>query len=283
MIKCLICSKDFKSISNTHLRSHDLTIAQYVERFPEAEIKSEEQLEACRKSKVGVQKRLRTTEEEAIRLQKCRETKDAKRLLQYPWPTERQQQIVLGGMLGDSYLHYYAKNPGNGYLEVYHGPDQLDYLNWKIKELESLGAKYHEWTKYWEEYGREYTRRWMTTAAHPYWKQIREMFYKDRAKVVTREILDQLQPLGLAVWYMDDGHTFKKSWTANWHTQSFSIKENEMIVSYLKDKWNVETKIAFNQNKPHLIVSKEGRESLFEVIKPYIIESMSYKLGVQNV
>lgn len=282
-MKCLVCSKDFKSISNTHLRSHDLTIAQYKEKFPEAEVKSEVQKEACQKNGLNSKGFSRDPEQVRRNVEKCRKTKDAKRLLQYPWPTERQQQIILGGMLGDSYLHYYAKNPGNGYLEVYHGPEQLDYLNWKIKELESLGSKYHEWTRYWEEYQREYTRYWMTTAAHPYWKQIREMFYIDRKKIVTQQILDELQPLALAVWYMDDGFTFKKSYTANWCTQSFSIEENKMIVNYLKKKWNIDSKLAFHKEQAHLILNKEGRENLFKIIKPYIIKSMEYKLGVSNV
>lgn len=41
-VKCEICSKTFKMISNTHLKSHGLNVEQYKEKFPEAELVSSE-------------------------------------------------------------------------------------------------------------------------------------------------------------------------------------------------------------------------------------------------
>ena len=43
-MRCLICGKEFKEITNTHLRSHNLTPRQYLEKFPNAEIRRKNRL-----------------------------------------------------------------------------------------------------------------------------------------------------------------------------------------------------------------------------------------------
>ena len=40
-VTCLVCDKEFKSISTTHLKSHGLTFETYKQRFPNAVLKSE--------------------------------------------------------------------------------------------------------------------------------------------------------------------------------------------------------------------------------------------------
>lgn len=42
LIKCLICGKDLKYISNTHLKKHNLTIKDYQKLYPEAKIRCDE-------------------------------------------------------------------------------------------------------------------------------------------------------------------------------------------------------------------------------------------------
>jgi len=40
-IKCLICGNEFKSISNTHLKTHNITEAEYKSKFPGCTLRSE--------------------------------------------------------------------------------------------------------------------------------------------------------------------------------------------------------------------------------------------------
>lgn len=42
LIKCLICGKDLKYISNTHLKKHNLTIEKYQKLYPKAKIRCDE-------------------------------------------------------------------------------------------------------------------------------------------------------------------------------------------------------------------------------------------------
>jgi 7-carboxy-7-deazaguanine synthase len=53
LVKCLICSKDFKQVQS-HLKYHNLTSKQYLEKFPEAKLFSKETKE---KHRISVQKR----------------------------------------------------------------------------------------------------------------------------------------------------------------------------------------------------------------------------------
>ena len=42
MIRCLICSKELKYISNTHLKKHNITIKEYKQLYPLAKIRCDE-------------------------------------------------------------------------------------------------------------------------------------------------------------------------------------------------------------------------------------------------
>ena len=38
MVTCMICKKEFRRISNTHLKSHSITCNEYMKQFPDAEM-----------------------------------------------------------------------------------------------------------------------------------------------------------------------------------------------------------------------------------------------------
>ena len=42
MLKCLLCEKEFKRITRTHLKTHNVTTDEYINKFPNAEIISED-------------------------------------------------------------------------------------------------------------------------------------------------------------------------------------------------------------------------------------------------
>ncbi|NBP58226.1 hypothetical protein EBU71_17155, partial [bacterium] len=37
-MKCVICNKEFKSITQSHLKKHNITPEKYKEQYPEAEL-----------------------------------------------------------------------------------------------------------------------------------------------------------------------------------------------------------------------------------------------------
>ena len=107
-----------------------------------------------------------------------------------------QRQIIVGSMLGDGYLYPTVSNP------------RYQLQN---KQKPDLGGYY-----------------WFKTIAHKELLEYREIFYKNRTKIIPNNIGDLLKTsLSLAVWYMDDGSINRSG--INLNTQSFFYQENLLL------------------------------------------------------
>lgn len=111
---------------------------------------------------------------------------------------------------------------------------------------------------------------------------IHKMFYKNGIKQVPAKIAEYLTPLALAVWIMDDGCWVNSG--IRIATNSFQLKELELIREVLKSKYNLETTIQklSNKNLYSLYIKKESINNIREILLPYMHSSMYYKLGIDN-
>jgi hypothetical protein len=98
-----------------------------------------------------------------------------------------------------------------------------------------------------------------------------------------------VDPIALAVWYLDDGTKRSDCNACRKATQSFSLNENELLALYLKDNFGlvatIETWHPTTSNKDiHglCLPSRGGSFSSFkDIIYPFVeaeIPSMLYKL-----
>lgn len=89
-----------------------------------------------------------------------------------------------------------------------HCSAQKEYLEWKIQKLNNLGIKNCGLKSYISTRGYKigetyyYTRLSVT----PFIKVLRRVMYKKHKIIANRKLLNRLTPLGLAIWFMDDGH-----------------------------------------------------------------------------
>ena len=79
-VVCLICGKEFKWITRSHLKTHDIDFVQYKERFPDAKIISEEssqKLSEKARGRIGWNKGLTKETNETVKKcgEKCSKTK----------------------------------------------------------------------------------------------------------------------------------------------------------------------------------------------------------------
>jgi len=189
-------------------------------------------------------------------------------------PTERQHQIILGTMLGDAHI-----KKDDNIMVLTHGPKQLEYLNWKAKELEPFfrprDAMYRSSAHH--KNGKNYPGYYHTSHTCPAFGKYRTMFYNENVKVVTREILNQLQPLALAVWYMDDGSKMYNMCSIA--TNSFTHNECQMIVDSFSWKYGLDARIHNDKdNKRVVAIPTATRPKFFDLIREYIHPTMMYKL-----
>ena len=178
----------------------------------------------------------------------------------------RQQEIVVGSLLGDGYL---VKTTRGYAFRVNHGLAQKAYVDWKYAELEQFVCSKPRQS------GKCYYFR---TVSHPYLDILRASFYDGTTKIVPAQIADWMSPMVLAIWLMDDGSREGNQIRIN--SQSFSLKENQHLVSILKAKFGISATINRDKDKFRLRVNATSMQFMKQLVVPYVIPSMHYKLSL---
>ena len=117
-----------------------------------------------------------------------------------------------------------------------------------------------------------------------------ELFGKP--KKVTRKMLNLLSPLGIAIWYMDDGCLDQRfyrnklggigvAWRrAKFSTNSFTLKEHYIMQRYFQVVHGMKASICKSGKGYCLHLNRQSTEKLIELIRPYVHESMLYKIDL---
>lgn len=180
--------------------------------------------------------------------------------------SDRQQSIVVGSLLGDAYLVQTTR----GYaFRVNHSVVQKDYVDWKYKELEMFVNSAPRSSK---------QCYYFRTVSHPYFSQMRSLFYNGKQRIVPDSLEQWLDPLSFAVWVMDDGA--KDGGQLRINTQSFSFEENQLLIEILKAKLGITATLNRDKNRFRLRVSAYSMPRVRQLLAPYIIPSMQYKLSL---
>lgn len=176
--------------------------------------------------------------------------------------------LVHGTLFGDASLGTSGRNKFAG-LSVSHAAKSRQYLEWKRELLQEL--KPHA--------VRSNSDRWGTlrfqTPPHPQLQKLREALYPNGKKTIFPEFLEVLTPAALALWFMDDGSATSNGFSVA--TCSFSPEENAMLIAYLERRWGVTCVLSLS-DYPCLRMNKVGAAKFEELISPFVISSMRYKL-----
>jgi hypothetical protein len=120
------------------------------------------------------------------------------------------------------------------------------------------------------------------TLLHKQWYKWLEEEKKFK-KVVPVNIMEILTPIGLAHWIMDDG--YKSGNGLVLCTESFSTEEVNLLKNILELKFGL--KVSLHNRKSssgklgyRLAISSISKKKLIELVRPYFVNSMLYKLGL---
>lgn len=195
--------------------------------------------------------------------------------------TKTQLSIIVGMVLGDSYITKFRKKRANSYLSTQHSKKQLEYVKYKMNLLKSLGF---EVSKLYDVSIMFKSIRFDCRNPHLY-NQLRSVFYPNNNKTIKRKWLNYLDKKGLAIWFMDDGSLTKrgKSGYISLHTNSFNKKEHTIIIKYFKQVWNLHPTLRVTRRKDKnqsyfLTFNPNETRKFINIIKPYICNSMLYKV-----
>lgn len=194
--------------------------------------------------------------------------------------TPTAEQIILGSLLGDGSI---VRKTTNCVFTFNHSLYQHDYVLYKVNLLQREGIymRYEDMPNCSGRAcidGRKIKDNGQsrgTSETNIAFNKFRNEWYAP-----TKEVPDsifKLGPLGLAIWYMDDG-TIHYPTGAYFSTQGFNHESNLKLVQMLKDNFNITARIHKNKDKEILYIIQNDREKFFDIIRPYICGSMRYKI-----
>src|SRR3989338_446213 len=188
------------------------------------------------------------------------------------------KQILLGSMLGDGCLHIpkHSKTKiryGNPYYIEAKKIEHLPYLKYKKYILSNhIPIKTFKYSKI-----NDKIYVYLRTKSSKLLMMDYIKLYPKRYgnKIISEEILNKLNWLGIAVWFCDDGFYINQSNTIGFaHHQNYQKK----IINYFKNLGFIFLKSGQN----HIRLNKKESQKFIEKIKPYILKMpkcMHYKIG----
>lgn len=177
----------------------------------------------------------------------------------------QQHEILLGSILGDGALRF-EKNSTRGHVRIGHGPDQREYLSWKAALLGGLkldkGTNPACTTLRSLEFGRYKTIQKTKGLTH-----------------VPQDWVEQISPLAVAIWYMDDGNYSGSHSKWGWGKPSISTRILDRdSLARIADRM-----VRIGLGRPSFsecrgfVWGKEGAKAFFWGVGKYIPTCMAYK------
>lgn len=186
--------------------------------------------------------------------------------------------VICGLLLGDA-----GRCRNNFYIA--HSTKQIEYALFKKELLERITGKPVN------------TRQWITKDGYetiriepkliPLTRVLVKKCYQNEDKPFSKNFLSYLTLQGLAIWFMDDGSKSFKRIGDKIHGVEITLntylsKEgNEIIITYFKEKWNIQWGLNKSKNSYRLRMGTQEGRKYFNLIEPYIIDSMRYKINLQ--
>ena len=206
--------------------------------------------------------------------------------------TDVQVEFLLGKLLGDGsiYLGSGSLNHRLGFAHCIKQKEYAEYCHSFIKEWCPSGVVYRTQKRDPKVYKTDTLEKYVVESiSHPEFSRIHRYIYEHGRKVINNDILSNISPLALAIWYQDDGslevdHRTGKVNGAKLHVNQFPLPSVELIVSWLKTRYNINATVNRSQlgkdGIPQycLRISKSSLLDFCNIIRPYVAPCMNYKI-----
>lgn len=117
-----------------------------------------------------------------------------------------------------------------------------------------------------------------------------DLFYLKGVKIISPMLIDYITPMSLAFLIMDDGGWVKGSKSVRIATNNFRVEEVQLLANILKTKYDLNCtiqKLSKKGNTPKdkysIYIKVESMPKLRKLVVPFIIPSMKYKLGIEEL
>jgi len=194
--------------------------------------------------------------------------------------TPQQEEMIIGSLLGDGNIKKTSEQ--TAYFREEHGAKQSEYVSWLASELGDITSNVSLKTKR--------GTAVVETKASLRIGDIHGLFYPKQKKVVPESIVEQITPRSIALWYCGDGSlstgtsvwkgkTYDRRPTAHLYTNAFSNdKDSKERITRIFSRFGISP--TWRKCGLYEVLSFKVKESVkfFELIAPFVPESMEYKL-----
>ena len=192
--------------------------------------------------------------------------------------TQENKEILCGTLLGDSSIQYYKKYRWAAPIyKCDHGENQKEYAELLAYKLSNLNITFKEYYRLDKRTNKMYTTYCVKSACNPTLFEYYNELYNTGKKEITSKFLENFTIKSLAYLYMDDGYADQH--TAYICTDNFSEESKKILKEYLKKVFNLHFSIVNHGKYYRMRLSQCDFPRFCELVKPYIIKSLQYKLN----
>lgn len=194
--------------------------------------------------------------------------------------TKLSRLLCLYMSIGDGYINK------NGFLSIRHGESQKEYIEFKRNLLYKNGINV---TNVYEVNNNGYKGYEFRTYNHKFLKLYRRILYTPKKDITLKSIWNRMSPLGLAIWYMDDGSLTIQYKNGNpcrariiISTCLDTIEEHDFIIETIYNKFGVKFSVCKMKGKYALRCGTKEARKFINIVKPFMqnIQCMQYKLNI---
>lgn len=206
--------------------------------------------------------------------------------------------------LGDGSISFPLTDKRGARFKLEHSIKQRDYLWHKAQILRDLGLDGNEVIQDRVVKGKTYQTISYVTKNHQSILTARKWLYNQRVKKIDKALLRQLDARSIAYWFMDDGSGPKTKKSSSivdgkrytyiypehkierytFSTYNCTLDEINLIRDWFLSEYSIETHAKLDKRSKNCLgvfISIDGienKDKFREVVKPYIIPSMQYKI-----
>jgi hypothetical protein len=184
--------------------------------------------------------------------------------------TQFQKSVFYGCMLGDSCLEKKRSETETSRFMCKHSTKQTDYLEYKKSIFKNYVANEATRSTFDERTQMVYSVTEFRTHASDEFGKYRKQFYPNGKKILTQDIISNIDEIGLAFWFMDDG-----CFRGMFATMCFEESELELCKTYFLSRFGLNVKITKSKC---IQIIKEDLLKFETLIFPHLHKTMYYKL-----
>jgi len=186
--------------------------------------------------------------------------------------------IFYGTLLGDAF----AEKHGFGTRIHFHQSSaNIEYLHWLHKNVSQYGYCTPQIPKITKQIGKNNKiyfnlkfRTWTFTSLNGFYQ---DWYDENIHKILPHNIQDYLNPISLAYMIIDDGSF--TGYGVKIATDCFKEDEVYRLKQCIENTFSFKVNIHCHNKKHRLYIPKQSMNLLIPIVKPYICQSILYKLG----